>query len=135
MAKLQRHIHHFTSQRITSPENIISSENIIDYVHQQNTFIYSQIKFSFISFSEKVKEIWNKRLTQKQPPRCVIKKMCSENMQQIYRRRPMQYCDFNKVAKQLYWNCTSAWVFSCKFAAYFQNTFSYKHLWVAASVD
>ena len=26
--------------------------------------------------------------------------------------------------KQLYWNRTSAWMFSCKFAAYFQNTFS-----------
>ena len=25
--------------------------------------------------------------------------------------------------KQLYWNHTSAWVFSGKFAAYFQNTF------------
>ena len=35
---------------------------------------------------------------------------------------------------QLYWNCTSAWVFSCKFAAYFQKTFSQEHLWVAASV-
>ena len=39
--------------------------------------------------------------------------------------------------KQLYWNHTSAWVFSCKFAAYFQNTFSWEnlweHLWVAAS--
>ena len=34
--------------------------------------------------------------------------------------------------KQLYWNRTSAWVFSCKFAAYFQNTFSQEHLWVAA---
>ena len=29
----------------------------------------------------------------------------------------------HKVALQLYWNHTSAWVFSCKFAAYFQNTF------------
>ena len=28
---------------------------------------------------------------------------------------------------------TSAWVFSCKFATYFQNTFSYEHLWTAAS--
>ena len=28
------------------------------------------------------------------------------------------------VALQLYWNHTSSWVFSCKFAAYFQNTFS-----------
>ena len=32
-------------------------------------------------------------------------------------------CDSNKVIKQIYWNGTSAWVFSCKFAAYFQNTF------------
>ena len=31
--------------------------------------------------------------------------------------------DFNKVALQLYWNHTSAWVFSCKFVAFFQNTF------------
>ena len=29
-------------------------------------------------------------------------------------------CDFNR--KQLYWNHTLAWVFPCKFAAYFQNT-------------
>ena len=36
----------------------------------------------------------------------------------------MPKCDFNKVA---------LWVFSCKFAAYFQNTFSKEHLWVAAS--
>ena len=27
------------------------------------------------------------------------------------------------IVKQLYWNRTSAWVFCCKFAAYFQNTF------------
>ena len=46
-------------------------------------------------------------------------KRCSENMLQIYRRTPMRKCDFKKVAKQLYLNHTSAWVFSCKFAAYF----------------
>ena len=40
-------------------------------------------------------------------------------MQEIYRRTPMPKCDLNKVAKQLYWNRTSAWLFSCKFAAYF----------------
>ena len=28
---------------------------------------------------------------------------------------------------------TSTWVFSCKFAAYFQNTFSLEHLWTVAS--
>ena len=47
-----------------------------------------------------------------------------KNMQQIYRRTPMPKCDFNKVTLQLYWNRTLAWVFSCKYAAYFQNTFS-----------
>ena len=58
-------------------------------------------------------------IMQKQPPRDVLRKRCSENMQQIYRRTPMQKCDFNKEALQLYWNHTFAWVFSCKF----QNTF------------
>ena len=43
-------------------------------------------------------------------------------MQQIYKRTPMPKSDFNEAAKQLYWNETSAWVFSCKFATYFQNT-------------
>ena len=52
-----------------------------------------------------------------------LKKRCSENMQQIYRRTSMLKCDFIKVVKQLYWNRTSARVLSCKFAAYFQNTF------------
>ena len=47
----------------------------------------------------------------------------------------MQKYDFNKVALQLYWNRTSAWLLSCKFAAFFQNTFSYKHVLVAASVS
>ena len=32
---------------------------------------------------------------QKQPPRGVPRKSCSENMQQIYRRTPMPKCDFN----------------------------------------
>ena len=41
---------------------------------------------------------------------------CSENMQQIHKQTPMPKCHFSKVAQQLYWNQTSAWVFSCKFA-------------------
>ena len=36
--------------------------------------------------------------TQKQSPRGVPRKRCSEIMQQIYRRTPMPKCDFNKVA-------------------------------------
>ena len=39
-----------------------------------------------------------------------------------------------KKKKQLYWNHTPAWVLSCKFAAYFQNTLSQEHFWVTASV-
>ena len=52
---------------------------------------------------------------QKQPSRGALKKRCSENMQQIYWRTPMPKCDFNKVALELV---------SCKFDAFFQNTFS-----------
>ena len=33
-------------------------------------------------------------------------------MQQIHRKAPMPKCDFNKAAKQLYSNQTSAWVLS-----------------------
>ena len=72
-------------------------------------------------------------IAQKQPPRSVIKKKCFENMQQIYRRTPMPKCDFNKVALQVNWNRTSVWVTSCKFAAYFRNTFTLEHLWMLAS--
>ena len=36
-------------------------------------------------------------------------------------------------ALQLYWNHTSGWVFSCKFAANFQNIFLQRHLWWTAS--
>ena len=52
----------------------------------------------------------------------ILRKRCSEKMQQVYSRTHMPKSDFNKVALQLYWNHTSAWVFFCKFAAYFQNT-------------
>ena len=69
------------------------------------------------------------------PPWHHLRRQKLATMQQIYRRIPMSMCDFNKVAKQLYWNHTSAWVFSCKIATYFQNTFSKEHLWRAASDD
>ena len=36
---------------------------------------------------------------QKQPLRGVLRKRCSEDMQQIYGRTSMPKCDFNKVAK------------------------------------
>ena len=68
--------------------------------------------------------IWYARAQwQKQTSRGVLTKRCSENMWKIYWSTPTPKCDFTKVAnRQLYLNQTSAWVFSCKFAAYFQNT-------------
>ena len=56
---------------------------------------------------------------QKQPSRGVPRKRCYENMQQIYRSTLLK----STLLKQLYCNHTSAWMFSCKFAAYFQNNF------------
>ena len=72
-------------------------------------------------------------IVQKQPSRGVLRRRCSKNMHQIYRRTPMPKSDFNKVALQLYENHTSTWVFSCKFVACFQNTFSQEHFWKTAS--
>ena len=48
-----------------------------------------------------IKSLYRENL-QKQSARAVLKKRCSENMQQIYRRAPMLKCDFSKVAKKLY---------------------------------
>ena len=39
---------------------------------------------------------------QKQRSRVVLRKKFSENRQQVYRRKPMPKCDFNKVTRQLY---------------------------------
>ena len=77
------------------------------YVWQRNCTVSSEMVLQEFSYN---------RTTE---ARVVLKKRCSENMQQIYRRILMPTCDFNNVAKQLYWNRTSAWVLSCKFAAYF----------------
>ena len=38
----------------------------------------------------------------KQPSASALKKRCSENMQQIYRRTLMLKCDFNKFAMGIY---------------------------------
>ena len=68
-------------------------------------------------------------IVQKHSPRRVLMKRYSKNMLQIYRRRPMRNCDFNKLAKQLCWNHTYTWVVSAKFASYFLKIFLPKHFW------
>ena len=64
--------------------------------------------------------------SQKQPFADVLQNRLEAAIQSIepshFGRGVLKY-DFIKVAKQLYWNHTSTWVFSCKLAAYFQNTF------------
>ena len=87
----------------------------------------------FYNILRAVKQVYSHSDIQKQPLWGVLRKRCSEDIQQIYRRTPMPKYDFNKVALQLYWNHTSVWVFSCKCAAYFLNTFYQEHLWKAAS--
>ena len=47
-----------------------------------------------------IKPLWV-GFKKKQPFRYVLRKRCSENMQQIYRSKPKPKCDFNKVSLQL----------------------------------
>ena len=71
--------------------------------------------------SEVIQKQRNENLTiQTQSFKGVLMKRCSE----ISSRTPMPKCDFYVDAKQLYWNNTSTWVFTCKLAAYFHNCFS-----------
>ena len=57
---------------------------------------------------------------QKQPSKSVLRKRCSENMQQTYRRTLMLKCDF----KATFLNHTSAGVFSCNLLHIFRTPFS-----------
>ena len=71
----------------------------------------SKIEFFNFSGAESVKglsvaiilsglrvRLWAFNLIQRQPSGGVLKKRCSENMQQNYRMTPMPKCDFKKVA-------------------------------------
>ena len=73
--------------------------------------------YTLMLICSQVSHFFFKQFLQKQPSIGVLIKWCSENMQQVYRRTPIPKFDFRKVAKHFYWNHTSAWVLSCKFAA------------------
>ena len=79
---------------------------------------------------------WSNLAIQKQPSRDVLRKRCSKNMQQIYRRISMPKCDFSKVALQLYWNRTSAWMFSLNLLYIFRTLF-YKNIsgWLLLAIS
>ena len=72
-------------------------------------------KFLFLSICLKYRS--------RRPERCSLEKVFRKYAAN-WQENTMPKYDFNKVAKQLYWNHTSAWVFSFKVAAYFQNNFS-----------
>ena len=100
---------------------MFSTEYVVQVSHRtSNNFSFTKWYIWWINMRRCVTAAQQKEVD-KQPSRGVLKKRYSENMQQIYRRTRMSKCDFNKV-KQLYWNHTSAWRFSSKFAGYFQNT-------------
>ena len=61
-------------------------------------------------------------------------------MQHIYRRTSTPKCDFNKVAKQLYWNHISAWVFPYNLlhifrTSFLKNTSGWLVLWILGCVS
>ena len=106
--------------------------NIYSFTYQKT--LLRTLLLLFLKIVESLQCILKgKNITSEDPFVRVLRKRCSKNMQQIYRRTSMPKCNFNKVTKQLYWNHYSAWVFSCKFGVYFQNLFSREQLWRAAS--
>ena len=59
---------------------------------------YQRLWTKFNFDSQKTKDLCGSEgIQQKQSSRVVLRKRCSENMQQIYRRTPMSKCEFNKL--------------------------------------
>ena len=81
----------------------------------ENMFPNKEHSLRFLDLHKPVKD------TQQQPPRGVLRKRCSENMQLIYRKSPMPKCDFNIVATATLLKSHFGMGVSCKFAACFQN--------------
>ena len=95
------------------PEKFI--KRLISISYTDKNIIYDLHYCSRQSFIQNMPKML---VVRKHPSRGVLMKRCCENLQQIYR------CDFKKAALQLYLNRTSALVFSCKFAVYFQKNCS-----------
>ena len=103
---------------------IVSQLSTFDFIAEKNGECRTYVSYFIVL----------PRSCQKQPSRAVPIKRCSESIQQIYSRTPILKSDFNKVAKEPYKKHTSACVFSCKFAVYFQNILPLEHLWRSATV-
>ena len=94
--------------------------NIVNYCHKPIKInllpgFVSTCSSKYPPFLKKSFFILKKQLVQKQLFRGVLRKRCSENLQQIYRRAPMPKRDFNFIEITLRHGCSPA--------AYFQNNF------------
>ena len=89
------------------------------YSIQSNSFYIMVIltlpRFAFTGFYMIFS--WLFHITRSSRPKVFLWKCILKN----YRRTPMPKSDFNKVAKELYWNHTSAWLFSCKICYIFSE--------------
>ena len=90
------------------------------------------LKFKFFRSKSSITFLFSHLLSllfhvHKQLPKLFIRKGILEIHSKFTGEHPCRSVTGNP----LYWNHTSAWVFSCRFAVYFQNTFSYEqeHLW------
>ena len=91
---------YFVSLRIQSECGKIWTRSNFEFGHFSGSEHLTQFEYWILCESPFTRTWkWNwKGYIQKQPSRGVLRKRCSENMQQIYRRTPMPKCDFNKVA-------------------------------------
>ena len=91
-----------------------------NYYRRYEWFVYELWRWWFLPFQ------WHKKFIEK------LTYLRNSHAEMFLGRDILKICSKftgehpcrSAVALQLYWNRTSAWVFSCKFAAYFQNTFS-----------
>ena len=58
-------------------------------------------------------------------------KICSKFIGEHSRKSVISICDFSMITNLF--SKTFTWIFSCKFTAFFQNTFLYKYIWRTAS--
>ena len=72
------------------PKEWITSYSIHDYQFE-----------NIVTFRKLPWMIQWRKIIQKQPPRGILRKRCSGNMQQVYRRTLMSKCDFSQVTLQL----------------------------------
>ena len=100
------------------PNHAGKSRLIVQTVHlkEQNSYIHLKLEKLYYPYP-----VWffpnlnfRSSILPKQPSRGVLK---------IWSKFTGEHPCQSAISKQLCWTCTSAWVPSCKFAAYFQNTF------------